>query len=532
VDTADRAQPSGVVQPGDGDYASYHYEWTFNDSYDGMSPTWATNGRSKDKAIGYVAAHVFESPGNYVVKLDVKTSSGQTRIYQQEISVQPFSGTTYYVSYSDGSDSNSGLTPSTSFKTFAKAMSMLASDTRVLFKRGDSWSTSAEGYIGVPGPGIIGAYHGSDGSDDRSQPKPRINVSGSAKGIRFSGNGNVPDWRIRDIEFVGSGSGDLNHRAIDAGGNTTDLLLLLRVDVSRFCRGAQIIAGAHDHDGNMIAECHIHDNVLYGVYIGGCRVSLLGNTIERNTGSHLLRSWKMAKGLISHNVLRNPGGGRLSLKLHAFNRLNSAWLPGDDTEYVVVSDNDFQGATAVAALGPESERTEYDERLRHIIFERNIVRSTSETQIATQFCGEDMVIRNNLYLGDGGTPWWTPIRVWTTAANPTSTNIRVFNNTAYRGESASEFRYFLVQASNDVEIRNNLGSVPGTSAKTLLDGTATLSNNLLLDNPLFNPAVGDFTLQSTSPAVDAGATVPTVAEDFAHAPRPQGQAYDVGAYER
>ena len=48
--------------------------------------------------------------------------------------------TTYYVSMSDGADSNNGLTSSTPFKTIAKVNSLnLQQGDKVLFKCGDVW---------------------------------------------------------------------------------------------------------------------------------------------------------------------------------------------------------------------------------------------------------------------------------------------------------------------------------------------------------------------------------------------------------
>ncbi len=50
--------------------------------------------------------------------------------------------------------------------------------------------------------------------------------------------------------------------------------------------------------------------------------------------------------------------------------------------------------------------------------------------------------------------------------------------------------------------------------------------------PLFvNPAGGDFHLQSTSPAVDAGLALPQVDLDFDRFPRPIMKVWDIGAYE-
>jgi hypothetical protein len=51
------------------------------------------------------------------------------------------------------------------------------------------------------------------------------------------------------------------------------------------------------------------------------------------------------------------------------------------------------------------------------------------------------------------------------------------------------------------------------------------------DPLLTDPAAGDFTVQSGSPLIDRGVTLALVTEDFAGTARPQGSAYDIGAYE-
>ena len=47
-----------------------------------------------------------------------------------------------------------------------------------------------------------------------------------------------------------------------------------------------------------------------------------------------------------------------------------------------------------------------------------------------------------------------------------------------------------------------------------------------------NPSGGDFHLLATSPALNAGAALADVPIDLADVPRPQGPAYDIGAYEQ
>ncbi|HUW82303.1 MAG TPA: PKD domain-containing protein, partial [Phycisphaerae bacterium] len=185
---------SGVVQPADGNHANVYYRWDFGDPGSG---TWSTSGRSRNQATGYVAAHVYERPGSYTVTLTVTESAGATYQYEQQIEVQSFGGTTYYVSSSSGSDANDGRSPSRPLRTLDAAMSRLGTNRRILLKRGDTWRVASGIWIGDPGPGIIGAYYHSDGSDDLSRPKPHIVITSSGSGMDCGGPW-ASDWRIMD----------------------------------------------------------------------------------------------------------------------------------------------------------------------------------------------------------------------------------------------------------------------------------------------------------------------------------------------
>ena len=79
-------------------------------------------------------------------------------------------------------------------------------------------------------------------------------------------------------------------------------------------------------------------------------------------------------------------------------------------------------------------------------------------------------------------------------------------------------------------IRNNIAYLNDTNMSAT--GSNTLTTNLVGTNPIFvNAAGNDFQLQSNSPAINAGITLADIVTDYAGVTRPQGAAYDIGAYE-
>jgi hypothetical protein len=61
--------------------------------------------------------------------------------------------------------------------------------------------------------------------------------------------------------------------------------------------------------------------------------------------------------------------------------------------------------------------------------------------------------------------------------------------------------------------------------------SVSASNNITVDPLFVNPSAGDFRLQPLSPAIDTGAVLPQVVNDFTRLPRPQGASHDAGALE-
>lgn len=491
---------SGVVQPSSGGYAIQHYEWDFGDSGSGV---FATTGKSRNRATGYVAAHVYENPGTYRVGLTVTDSAGRTYEYEQQIVVSAFGGTTYYVSSSRGSDSNNGLSENSPFQSWSKATSVMGTNRRVLFRRGDSWSSGSGVTISSAGPGIVGAYG--------SGSAPVINITGKGAALGLRGS----DWRIMDLEFVGPGA---SSDVAGLEGSSLTRNLILRTTVRRFRVGiAYGWTGASAHAENTIADCVVNNNVINNGYVGGQKIAVLGTRFETPDVSHLLRVWGIRKGVISNNYMNAPGGDRLALKLHNEIALN---LP--DAQYIVVSDNDMRGHVYVVSIAPQA--WDYDERVKDVVFERNTLRSMSDTFNALLVEAQRVTIRNNIFLGDGAGPYYTGMTV---GGNAAGADNRIYNNTVYRSQSGREFT---AVSAGGADIRNNLASAPGTPGASFGSGT---SHNLLTNNPQFsNAAAGDFSLLSGSPARNAGTPTAYVRDSSYGVSRPQGGAYDIGATEQ
>lgn len=129
--------------------------------------------------------------------------------------------------------------------------------------------------------------------------------------------------------------------------------------------------------------------------------------------------------------------------------------------------------------------------------------------------------------------------------------IRIYNNTFYNSPSG----HILLRAdggTTNVEIKNNIfHSTADEPYVTVLygdwpDELISASNNLyygagaaypldanpVTGDPQFtNPALGDFSLASDSPGIDAGTSIFLVKNDIEGAIRPQGRTHDIGAYE-
>jgi hypothetical protein len=115
-------------------------------------------------------------------------------------------------------------------------------------------------------------------------------------------------------------------------------------------------------------------------------------------------------------------------------------------------------------------------------------------------------------------------------------NTKVYNNSIYKsfGDAGIRNGYPNPPGAHSTIILNNILYQNPYGNKILDYGPDTFADYNLVGNtdPKFvNAADHDFHLQAESPAIDAGTTLREVTTDCEGVRRPQGKAYDMGAYE-
>jgi Right handed beta helix region/Protein of unknown function (DUF1565) len=104
---------------------------------------------------------------------------------------------------------------------------------------------------------------------------------------------------------------------------------------------------------------------------------------------------------------------------------------------------------------------------------------------------------------------------------------KAFNNTIY----ANAYGIYVGSESEHASVKNNV-VYQNEGGGIIDDGIDTTHGRNLTNDPRFvDTAALDFHLQPSSPAIDTGATISQVRQDFEGTSRPQCVAYDIGAYE-
>ncbi len=503
------------------------YSWDFGDA-----------GSSRPTSSGPLAAHVFESPGTFNVQLTVIEPDGSLGTKTVTIVVDDpnvvFAGANTICFSSSGNFTGAPAGAQQITQTsFDNALGSYAVGRRLLFRRGDSFTSSGRG-LNASGAGIIGAFGQGANPDQRGifTNNPRVVCSGSGP-LNIRGS----DFRIMDLQFEDP-SGATDH--VFNADNRLLGSLLLRLKSTGF-RVPFLISydvtrnfGLDPHSENTIADCHIDQPRINGFYISGHQLAFLGNRVERCGISHLVRVTYTDRCVIDGNELFYPGGTRLALKLHAH---QDKAKHGQYAQRIVVRNNHMKATTGwIVVVGPKDNAS--NEELRDVIIERNLITAEGDATQAIRLNCQDVTVRNNVFFDNGTTNYsFRCVFVGKYGPEPAPSGIEIYHNTYYglATRSNAYVAEVLTHVGGPAIVKNNLAWNPATANVKTVVGSAQFSEVGNLDNvnPMFtNPGGMVFTLQLGSPALSAGLAAPVLDDYAGKQRRTTVKPPDVGAHER
>jgi len=568
-DASGSTHSNGGIKP----YHDVEYSWDFDFNNIGAGGTWGFGSRaglsSKKLAKGTIAAHLFELPGAYRVRLSAFDGTS-TATFDCEIVVAPASTLgTLCVSNTADFTGCPVACPSANClantNNFTAAINTTAGNgnlfKRILFKGGDTFTAAAgSARITVNGPGLVGSFGtGKANITATGGPAPTILVGNNT--VAAAGFG---DWRIMDLSF--SGFASLGSAVAHNG--TSNGLTIFRNDIV----GAQISISAQLNTldfintptkiHNLYNALAIIENVItnsndYAFFGAAERFMVIGNRFNNAVTQHGMRMQYGQRVVISNNELGVADKTSMTLRSVVFrlagrtgiNIVGAQTIPDQAVfEFGVVSDNKVIGRSGTLPFSISHQ----DGRHRKFLVERNWIMMAAGGPGAPgalmQIEAGDTSIRNNLYDVTESAATQQALSLNLTGSSPALDGIYYYNNSIFSNKAAG-FPLFMISASagapTNVAVRNNLAYAPQQtpgSATTTPNGTfgagLVVSNNsiqaeiqttgVFAVTPPVNPIDWTPSGPNGGPANDSGAIVP-VFSDFFTTSRPSAGPYDRGA---
>ena len=395
------------------------YVWNFGD------PSGAHN-----QIEGFNAAHVYDTPGTYVITLQVTNEAGVQAAAAAQVTVAPDTRRVIYLD-NHGSDWNTGLSPAAPVQSLSRAMQLIANNTELLLARGETFGVGQGLTIGYQNV-VVGAYGAGDNPV-----------------LRYAGHGSNPsiltlaskarDVTVQDLTFDSPGS-DNNTAAtgIFIGGVnlTVRRNRFLNVDDALNLNASPTGVLIQDNTAPLASVWRtggsgVHD---YFAWVQGSDISFIGNNVA-NSGLHTIRMGKgYSRVLLSANSLSELDGWT-TLDIH-------------DGEYLYVASNLLGGGdVGIGPLGGTDGLTNPNYktiRTSWVVLENNVV-----LQGAINVCHgtEHLMVRNNVLRRYGKAAITVGGYNWTYQAGVT--DVSILNNTGYNNGANGNFLYVYGDVQSD-----------------------------------------------------------------------------------
>jgi hypothetical protein len=268
---------------GSGSAIQATYNWNFGDS-----------GSQYNSLVGFNAAHVYDTPGNYTVTLTVTDSNGQSSVATGGVTVLSNSSlTTIYVS-PNGSDNNSGTSENSPIRSVAQLNNLINSNERILFQAGGTYDLENSLEINSVSNVEIGSYG--------SGAQPVLKYDGPAGvqgGIIDVGGNNVS---VQGLTFDSIYTNNNDNQAIFSG------TVLWGNNITFRDNTFYNVLDDFNMNGeptNVLVQNNTspttNDLSAYFTWIQGNNIVILGNTVANSDGEAILRVGGANNVLIADN---------------------------------------------------------------------------------------------------------------------------------------------------------------------------------------------------------------------------------------
>lgn len=516
VSLTDCIAPCGVFFDGISDYSwqeieEREFNWDFGF---GTENDISSGGRY---ARGYMAAHVFETPGIYNVSLNVKMGGVVVERGIVQINISHFEGRVICVSHEGVFSDCPSQDEADQFQDIGLAWAEFGMGSRMLLRNGEIFSIDQT--YNVPANSLLGSY-GSGGMPNvhilTPDPESAINFrsNSSSVGINFTGYFANPDpkpWAF-----------------IYAQGRN---VLILRTDIGEiYCHHKGLSANTL----TFFVDSHIHDmncpGESYGVFAGGERwVSM--NSIINKTQRTNIRNYA-DKALVVGNKFGYPQTNPV-LRFYP-----KKWglIQNNSVEYALEYFGIGHKCCSADAFQPEN-----------VIVEGNTFLDGGRYTSPISVGGKNIVVRNNVAYDK---PSMVSLKVDKNKSGQfiVTENISIYGNSLY----SAGVRSFVGSTSDDyygnIEVYNNLvegevyDSWPRLFENHFIAGSGlevsdiSESNNLfafpmvLADHKMFMVGGSEYNLSEWKALGKGGGTKSFNVSFFANAPKFSEQIshYDVG----
>lgn len=426
------------------------YEWDFGDE-----------GARYNRLVGWNAAHTYDRPGTYTIRLTVTDESGGVTRHEQQVTVQPDRRLPIYVA-ADGDDRNPGNSPAKPKRSVARALAGAGDNTSILLRRGDRFDLPAAlkprarnlliGAYGETSSALFGlpAVASIALPDDR----PRLVWTGERRMVAMvEPQQGTMDLVVQDVAFDTVFNKDAEKKNMPIG------LLPRGINTTvRRCTFYNVGDGLNANQrprGVLMQDCAAPTLTglrSYLAWIEGSDHVYLGNLAFNSTREAVMRVGLSgaARVLVAHNTLCN-------LDRTAVDKIDTAKnaLTVQFGSHVYVASNTLLiGPVIVGPLGQKDGLPQKDWRLRTVVVEDNRI-SRSQLRIAHGTIG--LAVRNNRFWANDRTA--INVEGFSRDYNRGSGDLLIAHNTVFNQGSKGNF----LRVGGGVEgigVRNNLYSAP------------------------------------------------------------------------